>query len=197
MTTISLVVWSDYVCPWCYLGLREVQTLKGEFELQFEWKPYLLRPDAPEEGSPLPAHVKEFLKEPDNALVLRARALGVTLKQRDVVPNSRRAHESTEFARSQGRAEPFHEKVLERYWSHGDDLHDWAVLQRIALEVGLDPAQLKAEVEAGRWRASVEDSLAQAAAAGVNAVPTFIIGAQFVVRGAQSADVFRQAFKRL
>lgn len=162
-----------------------------------DWRPFLLRPDAPEEGWELPDRIKQFNANPDNPLKARAQALGLTLVTRDRVPNSRRAHECTEFARAQGKLQAFHHGVIERYWSHGEDIHDWAVLEAIATKAGLDAAAMRSEVEAGRWKAAMQEGLDAAAELGVSAVPTFVIGNRFAIQGAQSAEVFRQAFKRL
>jgi predicted DsbA family dithiol-disulfide isomerase len=137
------------------------------------------------------------VNSPDNPLNARAAALGLTLKQRDHIPSTRRAHECTEFARSQGKLDAFHHNVLERYWSRGEDLSDWAVLRAAATDAGLDPDVMQAEVAAGKWKPVVQTALDAAAEVGVNAVPTFVIGDRFVVQGAQSAAVFRQAFERL
>jgi len=113
------------------------------------------------------------------------------------VPNSRRAHECTEYARSKGKLEPFHHSVLERYWSRGEDLHDWAVLRGAALDAGLDGEEMQRQVEALRWAEATADGIAAAAQLGIQAVPTFIVGEKFVIQGAQDARVFRQAFERL
>lgn len=157
----------------------------------------MLRPDAPEEGWALPERIKQSIANPDNPLTARAQALGLTLKHREHVPNSRRAHECTEYARAQGKLHAFHAGVLERYWSHGDDLHDWAVLRAVASKAELDPEQMQAEVEAGRWKQEVEAGVEAAAHLGIHSVPTFIVGNKFLIQGAQEARVFRQAIERL
>ena len=157
----------------------------------------MLRPDAPEEGWALPDRIKQAIASPDNPLTARAKALGITITHRDHVPNSRRAHECTEYARSQGKLDAFHHGVLERYWSRGEDLHDWAVLRSAAIEAGLDADEMQTQVEAGRWRAEMEAGVAAGAEIGVNSVPTFIVGNKFAIQGAQEARVFRQAFERL
>jgi predicted DsbA family dithiol-disulfide isomerase len=197
MSKLSVTVWSDYVCPWCFIGLTELQSLEKEFEFEVQWMPYLLRPEAPEEGWELPDRIKKFIDDPNNPLTARAKKLGVTIKHRVQVPNSRRAHECTEYARSKGKIDPFHHHLIERYWSHGDDIHDWAVLENAATVAGLDPKEMRAEVEAGKWKKVMEDGIAAAQEIGVSAVPTFIVGNKFVIQGAQDAGVFRQAFQRL
>lgn len=157
----------------------------------------MLRPDAPEEGWALPERIKQSIADPNNPLTARAKALGLVIKHRDQVPNSRRAHECTEYARSKGKLEAFHHEVLQRYWSHGEDLHDWAVLGAAALVAGLDPVEMQAQVEAGLWKHEMEAGVAAAREVGVNSVPTFIVGNKYVIEGAQTAAVFRQAFERI
>ena len=193
----TVTIWSDYVCPWCYLGLAELETLRKDFDFEADWRPFMLRPDAPEEGWPLPDRVKAFIKDGNNPLAVRAKGLGIVINHREHVPNSRRAHECTEYARAKGKLEAFHHHVLERYWSHSDDIHDWAVLKKVATEVGLDADELQKEVDAGQWRAAMEAGVAGGAELGINSVPTFIVGNKFMIQGAQEARVFRQAFERL
>jgi predicted DsbA family dithiol-disulfide isomerase len=137
------------------------------------------------------------VKSPDNPLRVRARALGLSMVERDHIPNSRRAHECTEYARAHGKLGAFHHEVLERYWSRGEDLHDWSVLRQAAAAAGLDADAMQRQVEAGQWRAAMQAGLDEAARLGVSAVPTFIVGGRFVIQGAQDAEVFRHAFSRL
>lgn len=165
--------------------------------MTLDWRPFLLRPDAPEDGWPLPAHIRARMGAPDNPLTARAKALGLALVEREHIPNSRRAHECTEFARAQGKLAAFHHAVLERYWARGEDLHDWGVLRAAAEEAGLDADAMQREVDAGQWRAAMQAGLDEAAEVGVHAVPTFIVGNRFVIQGAQDAAVFRHAFAKL
>lgn len=193
----TITVWSDYVCPWCYVGLTEVEKLRATWDFAIEWKPFMLRPETPDEGMELPAYIREKMADPNNPLTARARSLGITINQRERIPSSRRAHEATEYARSKGKIDAFHHAVLERYWSKSEDLHDWAVLKAAAIEAGLDADEMQREVDAGTWRQPVLAGIEAGAEIGVNAVPTFIVGNRFVIQGAQQGSVFAQAFERL
>jgi len=193
----TITVWSDYVCPWCYVGLTEVEKLRETWDFAIEWKPYLLRPDTPEEGLPLPAYIREKMADPDNPLTARAKSLGLTIVQREKIPSSRRAHEATEYARSKGKIDAFHHAVLERYWSKSEDLHDWSVLKAAATDAGLDGEEMQREVDAGQWKQPMLAGIEAGAQIGVNAVPTFIVGNKFIIQGAQQGSAFAQAFERL
>jgi len=175
----------------------EVEKLKKEYDIQVDWQPYFLRPDTPPEGWPLPAAIKERMKDPNNPLKLRAAQAGLKMVEREMIPSTRRAHQAAEYARTQGKLEPFHAALLRRYWSEGQDLWAWETLRAAAQEVGLDPDEVQRAVEDGRFAQAVEDAIREAQAMGVNAVPTFLVGDRFAIQGAQSYPVFKQAMERL
>ncbi len=195
--TTSIRVFSDYVCPWCYLGLKEAEKLHARFDVTLDWQPFELRPGAPDTGWPLPDHIRAKMADPNNPLKQRAAKLGVALREREWIPSSRRAHECTEFSRVHGKLEPFHAAVLRSYWSEGKDLHDWDVLKACAAEAGLDGAAMQAEVEAGKFKAEVDRRVEAAHDQGVHAVPTFIVADQYAIQGAQEYAVFERAMEQL
>lgn len=195
--TTSIRVFSDYVCPWCYVGLKEAEKLHDQFDVELDWQPFELRPGAPETGWAIPEHIRAKMNDPENPLKLRAKKLGITMTEREWIPSSRRAHECTEFARKHGKLEAFHAAVLNAYWTEGKDLHDWAVLQDCAKGSGLDAAEMKAEVEEGRFKAEVDARVEQAHEQGIHAVPTFIIADKYALQGAQEYGVFKLALEKL
>lgn len=144
----------------------------------------------------MPPHIRAKMKSPDSPLAQRARALGITLVEREHVPSSRRAHECTEHARAAGKLEPFHAALLVAYWSEGKDIHDWDVLAAAAVQAGLDAAAMRADVESGAQARAVDARVAAAHELGIHAVPTFVIADKFLVEGAQTGDVFRAAIAR-
>jgi predicted DsbA family dithiol-disulfide isomerase len=161
-----------------------------------EWEPFELRPNAPDTGWPIPEYVRARMGAPDNPLRLRAKQLGIELIERVWIPSSRRAHECTEFARAAGKLEAFHAAVLRAYWSEGRDLHDWSVLEAAAVAAGLDPAAMRAGVDAGTFRDAVTERIAAAHELGIHAVPTFVIANRVTIQGAQTLEVFERAIER-
>jgi predicted DsbA family dithiol-disulfide isomerase len=165
--------------------------------VKLEWEPFFLRPDAPDAGWALPEHIKAKLASAHNPVQQRARSLGIQMKERDWIPSSRRAHEATEFARAQGKLQPFHASLLRRYWSEGADISSFEVLRAAAQEAGLDPDALQADLEAGRWTQEVRQRVEAAYEAGIHAVPSFVFDQRFLVQGAQEAHVFKQVLEKL
>ncbi len=194
---LEVTAFSDFVCPWCYIGLAELDRVKAEFDITLTWRPYLLWPGTPDEGRELPERIKQIEKNPDNPMRLRARALGLTMAVHFHVPSTLKAHRASAFAREHGQHERFHRAVLQHYWERGEDISQWSVLQSCAAEAGLDGALMQREVEAGRYTAAVDESIAEAQHAGVSAVPTFVIDHKYLVQGAQEAGTFRSIFRQL
>ena len=151
----------------------------------------------PEEGWTLPPEMRARMASPNNPLKARARDLGLTMVERERIPSPRRAHECTEYARSQGRLEPFHAALLRAYWSDGKDIHDWGVLADAAAQAGLDANEMRSEVESGALRDAVDERVRAAHQLGIHAVPTFLIADRLIVQGAQTVDVFRRALQQL
>jgi predicted DsbA family dithiol-disulfide isomerase len=175
----------------------EIEKLGREYELEVDWRPFFLRPDTPPEGSPLPAHVRERMKDPDDPLKRRAEREGLTLVRREIVPSTRRAHEAAEYARTRGALGPMHAALLRRYWTEGQDLHAMETLRGAAEDAHLDPDELQRAIEAGTHRTAVEASVREAAELGIHAVPTFIFDGRHAVQGAHELPVFRSVMQRL
>jgi predicted DsbA family dithiol-disulfide isomerase len=90
-----------------------------------------------------------------------------------------------------------HGALLRRYWTEGQDLYAMDVLRATAEEAGLDADELERAIEAGSHRPAVEESVRQAQALGIHAVPTFVFDGRLAVQGAQELPVFQAAMQRL
>jgi len=197
METLKLTIYSDYVCPWCYVGQGAVQKLSQNYPLEVTWMPFYLRPDTPPEGMELPAHVKAHMKGMQTHLVQMANAAGLRMIFPDRIPNTRLAHEATEYARQKGKANEFHQAVFDLYYGRGEDISRWEVLQQAAKEASLDADEMREQVEQGKFTALVSEQVRQAAELGIDGVPTYILNDRYAIVGAQPYEVFEQALKQL
>jgi predicted DsbA family dithiol-disulfide isomerase len=118
---------------------------------------------------------------------------GMEMVMPDVVPNSRRALEASEYAREQGKHEAFHRTVFRKLYGEGQDIGQWEVLGAAATEVGLDPEAMEQETEAGKYRVAVGRQIAEAQRLGITGVPTFIFNDTYALVGAQPYEVFQEA----
>jgi predicted DsbA family dithiol-disulfide isomerase len=190
---------SDYICPWCFVGLARMERLGEATPVELEPWAYNLRPGLPEEGLPrdeayrdrhFPPGYRERLKE-------TARQAGIEMIAPLVVANTFKAHMATEFAKEHGRSREFHRAVFEAYWERGQNIGEADVLCAIAEGCRLDPGALGQALADGRYEGTIEEQMAWARAAGLGGVPTFIFEEKFAVVGAQDYDVFADVARRI
>ena len=190
---------SDYICPWCYIGLARLERLTEEFAVDFDAFAYDLRPGIPPEGMSRAQATAGRTYPPgyvDN-LLQTALDSGIEMKRPPLIPNTRKAHEATEFAKDAGRLLPFHRAVFRAYWEREENIGDVDILCRVAEECGIDSSGLREALLDGRYTSQVEEQIAWARAAGVTGVPTFIFDDRFALVGAQDSEVFRDVAKRI
>lgn len=194
---IKLTIYSDYICPWCYVGQGVVERMKEEYQVEVDWRPFYLRPDTPPEGMDLPAHILERAAASTNRLQHAARSYGLDFVHVKRFFNTRRAHEATEYAREQGKAEEFHRVVFHKVYGLGQDISKWEVLREAAVETGLDADEMQQRVESGQYTALVQHEIAQARTLGITGVPMYVLNNRYGIVGMQPYEVFKQAIARL
>jgi predicted DsbA family dithiol-disulfide isomerase len=196
---LHIRVISDYICPWCYIGLTRVERLMNEFAVEFDIGAYELRPGLPSEGLPRDQVYANRVYPPGYLDKMRqtAREAGIEMKRPALIPNTRKAHEATEFAKEAGRLLPFHRAVFRAYWEDEGNIGDVEVLCRIGAECGLAAAELRAALTGGRHAASIDEQIDWSRAAGITGVPTFVFEDKFSVVGAQEYEVFSDIARRI
>ncbi len=190
MESLKLTVYSDFVCPWCYVGQGAVEKLQQDYRLDVAWRPYYLRPDTPPEGIELPPSVKAHMAHTVSRLKQMADATGLPMVFPDHLPNTRLAHEATEYAIQKGKGLEFHHAVFDRYYGRGENISQWSVLKAVASEIGLDGADMQREVESGAFREVVSAHLEEAHELGIDTVPTYVLNDEYAVVGAQPYEDF-------
>jgi predicted DsbA family dithiol-disulfide isomerase len=162
------------------------------------WLPFDLHPEYPPDGLPrerLLARYGPAMAERVGSF-FASRGLDYNPNP-EVVPNSMRALQLTELARDLGRHAEVHDRLMDAYWSEGQNIGDVEVLRALATELAL-PADDVEEVLAGeRYRDRIAGSTQQAVSIGANAVPAFLLDRRLLVLGAQPEELFEQAFERL
>jgi predicted DsbA family dithiol-disulfide isomerase len=170
-----------------------------EFDVEFDTFAYDLRPGIPPEGMPREQASRGRTYPPgyvDN-LIQTARDSGIEMKRPALIPNARKAHEATEYAKDAGRLLPFHRAVFHAYWEREENIGDIDILCRIGEEAGLDAGGLREALSDGRYASRVDEQIAFARAAGISGVPTFILDERFALVGAQDYAVFHDVAKRV
>ena len=169
-----ITVFSDYVCPFCYLEEPDLARVREEFGdgVEVDWRAYELRPDP----APTLDPDGEYLHRVWNASVYpMARSLGMTLRLPPVQPRSRKALEAAEFARERNRFDAMHNALFRAFFEEGRDIGDVEVLLDVGGSVGLEHEGLRVALDEGRYTEKVVSDERLAARLGVDSVPMMFV----------------------
>jgi predicted DsbA family dithiol-disulfide isomerase len=199
-------IWSDVVCPFCYIGKRRLEEALESFahrdEVEVVWHSFQLDPGAPAiaEGRTVDKLAAKYGMTLEQAVAaqesLAANAATVGLEfnwQETKSGNTFDAHRLIHFAATQGRADAMKERLLRAFFTEGEQIGDRDVLVRLAGEAGVDEQQAREVLESGAHADEVQADIAQAQAYGIRGVPFFVIDDKYGISGAQPTELFSQA----
>lgn len=196
---IAVDIWSDYVCPFCYLELPAIERLKAEFgdRLNVTWHAFELRPDPVPTLDPDGEYLHDVW---GRSVYPMAAERGMLLRLPPVQPRSRKAFEAVAHARTIGLFDRMHAALFRGFFEEGKDIGDTATLLDIAASAGMDKAPLKAALDSGRYLPQVLQDEQEAQALGIRGVPITLIhradrplAESHVLRGAVPYENLRTA----
>jgi predicted DsbA family dithiol-disulfide isomerase len=203
---VKVEVWSDVVCPWCYVGKRRLESAVAQFgePVELEFKSFELDPAAPRvrEGSNAERLRAKYgwSEEELDAMQTRIKGIGagegIDLRVEDTRSgNSFDAHRLLHLAKERGLQSELKERLMRAYFTEAEPIGEPEVLARLAVEVGLDADEV-AEVLAGdRYADAVWADEQLAAQLGISGVPFFVVGGRYAISGAQPAELILQALE--
>lgn len=195
--TIEVKVFSDYICPFCYIGKGLLDRLSEEYALRVTWLGFELHPETPTQGLSMAERFPDRdLTKMYDALNARGAELGLDIKPVEVLSNSRLALEAAEFARDQGRFASFHAAVFDAYFGQGLDIGRFRVLRQVATDLGLDTAALREALEHKTYAERLSAVRDQALEQELTGLPTFVVNDRHRIVGAQPLEAFREVFSR-
>ena len=191
---ITLEVFTDYVCPWCYLGDNRVKKLNRNYDITVQLVHFPLHPETPAEGRTL---LELFGNGPEDikAKYTRMKGLmeaeGLPYSERSHTYNSRLAQEIGTWAETQSGGNSIHDKIFEAYFVDCRNVSDVEVLIDVVKSVGLDEQEARAVLAERRFKDAVDADWAKSRSYGVTGVPTFVCNGQGLV-GAQPYETLQQ-----
>ena len=208
---MKVEIWSDVVCPWCYVGKRRFEQALERFEhpddVEIVWRSFELDPSSPRVRTESHAEhlAKKYGVSSAQVEAMDARLIGEAKKEgldfrlaESKGGNTFDAHRLIHFAGESGRGGEMQERLMTAYFTEGVAIGERAELVRLAAEVGLEEAAVKAMLSSEQFASDVRDDQARARALGISGVPFFAIDERYGVSGAQPADVLldvlRQAY---
>ena len=209
---VKIEIWSDVVCPWCYIGKRRIENALAEFahadEVEVHWRSYQLDPGAPTEPTERASAMiaRKYGQTADGAQQMQDRVEAVAAEEGLVYRLSETLHLNTVDAHRvihlahaegghalQGRVK---EALLRAYFTDARNVADHAVLREVAVGAGLDAARVDEVLGSREFEADVHADAAQAQAYGATGVPFFVIDDKYGVSGAQPTEAFTQVLDR-
>jgi predicted DsbA family dithiol-disulfide isomerase len=202
-------IWSDVVCPFCYIGKRKLEAALAAWpdrdRVEVIWKSFQLAPDArtdptrnsvqnlaEKKGWTL-EHTRQALAD----VTERARTEGLTFDyDRTKVANTFDAHRLAHFAAARGLGDDMEERLFKAYFVEGRNVGDRDALTALAVEAGLPEADVRAMLRSEEFAAEVRSDLDEAARFGIQAVPCFVLDRKYAVSGAQDSSVLLQALQQ-
>jgi predicted DsbA family dithiol-disulfide isomerase len=201
-------IWSDIVCPWCYLGKRRFEKALAAFEgsdevrvahRSFQLDPTRVKGETPSRRAMLQSKYRlseEQVRTMDLKMEQMAAAEGLEYHLTDagLTGNTLDAHQLVHLAATHGREDEMIERLYKAYFTEQRSVFDIDSLQALATDEGLAAAEVREALEGGRYVDDVRRDLNEARSLGVTGVPFFVIDGRYGISGAQATDVFSRAF---
>jgi predicted DsbA family dithiol-disulfide isomerase len=206
---MDVEIWSDVVCPWCYLGKRRfeqaLEAFPGRGDVTVTYRSFELDPTAPADTTVptvellagkygmSPAQAQDAQREMEQ----RAEQDGLTFHMSDLRSgNTRDAHRLIQLAKDHGLQAEMVERLHQAYFTEQASIFDHASLGRLAVEVGLDAGQVGEVLASDEYADAVQADEMLASSLGATGVPFFVLDRQFGISGAQPAEVIARALQQ-
>ena len=207
---LKVQIWSDIMCPFCYIGKRRIEEALQLFEhkeaVEIEWKSFQL--DAGFIASPednMVDHLAEkYRKDTDWAqsmldnVTQNAKSAGLDFHfEKAVLANSLNAHRLLHLAKKYNVANDLEELLFKAYLTDGKNVNDLNTLAALGLEVGLEAEEIKQVLYSDAFANEVKEDIAAANSVGVQGVPFFVFDSKYAVSGAQPAVAFLETLEKV
>jgi len=207
---MKIEIWSDIMCPFCYIGKRNFEKALAQFPnkelIEVEWKSFQLDPAMPE----VPKYQDDMYKfvadrkglsyeeSKKRHLDLIQYAKSVDLEynlDKALVTNSMKGHRIIQFAKTKGLGEKAEETLFNAYFTQGKNLNDKATLIELGKEIGLTESEVNTALTDPVYVEKVENDSREAQTLGAKGVPFFVINRKYAIAGAQQPDEILQTLK--
>lgn len=208
MSSIRVDIVSDVVCPWCIVGLRQLQRAvdTAGIEIDVHWHPFELNPQMPDTGQDLQEHMgekygstKEQSVEARQKLVAIGSELGFTFQysEHSRIVNTFKAHQLLHWANLQGKKHALKVALFSAYFTEQKDVSNSDVLLAVVDSIGLDKDEASAVLTDGRHKKDVRNEQQLWTSRGISGVPAMVFNEQYLVTGAQGTENYTEILNRI
>jgi predicted DsbA family dithiol-disulfide isomerase len=206
---MKIQIWSDVMCPFCYIGKRRFEQALAQFEhkdeVQIEWKSFQLNPSL---VTDVTLNINQYLadikgitldhaKQMNNQVTQMAAEVGLTYDfDKAIIANSFDAHRFAHLAKQNGLGNEAEEALFNAYFTEGKNIADHDVLAELGKSIGLDKAEVHHTLDGNKFAINVQQDIAQAKQLGISGVPFFVLDNKYGVSGAQAVPTFLQTLEK-
>ncbi|MFD1361178.1 DsbA family oxidoreductase [Lentibacillus salinarum] len=207
---MKIDVWSDFVCPFCYIGKRRLEAAIEQFAhcdaIEVGYKSYELNPDADVNPG---QNIHEYLADQKGMSFEQAKSMNESLGEQaaevgltynfDTMQhtNTFDAHRTAKYAHEKGKGNEMTERLLKAYFTDAELISDHTTLIRLAGDVGLDEDEVTALLKVDDYAIHVRADEEQARQLGVQGVPFYVFNDKYAVSGAQPQEVFAEVLEKV
>ncbi len=209
MKKMSVEIWSDVACPWCYIGKRRFETALAQFkhrdEVEVIWRSYQLDPSAPRTSDKTINEIlaKKYGVSPQKALAMNNQISELGVKEgidyhfeKVQYGNTFDAHRLIHLAATHNLQNAVKERLMKAYFTEGATIGDPETLVTCVAEVGLDAEEARAVLNSDAYADEVRADIQRASLFGIQGVPFFAIDETYGVSGAQPVEVFSEVLTK-
>lgn len=207
---MQVEIWSDVVCPWCYIGKRRFEKALGQLDwkrdVEITWRSFELEPSTPlrHEGDMASRLASKYHISEDQARDTMSNITSLASEEgldyhleTAKMTNSFDAHRLIKLAGLEGLGTEMKERLLSAYFTEGLDISDHSVLERLGTEVGMNGSEISSMYLSDYMASDVRNDESQAGQLGITGVPFFVFNQKYGISGAQSPDVFLEVLNKM
>lgn len=207
---LKIQIWSDIMCPFCYIGKRRLEEALTLFEhknsVAIEWKSFELDASfVPTPEDNLIEHlVEKYRKDSDWAqnmldnMTQNAKTAGLDFQfKKAILANSHNAHRLLHLAKKHHLADELKESLLKAYLTDGKDLNDLNTLSELGIQTGLEASAVAQVLNSNDFSQDVKQDIQEANSIGVQGVPFFVFENKYAISGAQPTTAFLQTLEKV
>ena len=206
---MKVEIWSDVMCPFCYIGKRHFEKALEEFSgkdnVEVVWKSFQLSPDAQRTpGKDIHDYLaerkgqtREWAKQMNDNVTAMAAKAGLRYDfDKAIVANSFDAHRFSHLAAKHGKQDAAEEQLFAGYFTEGKDISDHETLVAMGKAIGLDEQELRSMLNSDQYAEEVKRDIQEAEMLGARGVPFFVFDRKYGVSGAQPPETFLQVLEK-
>jgi predicted DsbA family dithiol-disulfide isomerase len=204
---LAIEIYSDVVCPWCYVGKRRLERALTEFggDVRVTWRPFQLNPTMPKDGMDRTAYLEAKFGSLEAFRQLEEHVLAAGASERIAfafekiarTPNTFAAHRLIWFAEGEGCQDAVVDSLFRGYFEEGADIGSIPALVDLAGRAGLDREFVERMLQSEEGITEVKAEEAAGHKLGIRGVPYFVVDGTYAISGAQPVQVFVSALQRV